>query len=168
MPETVVVGGGHTGLVASWHLAARGVDHVVLAAGLIGETWRTQRWESFACNTPTWMTRPPGDGDDPEPQDGFLLRDQWVSRLGQAAPRELAAEGFGAIIWATGFGPDVAFLDAALRGTDGAPLQENGVGVVPGLWCLGIPWQRTRASAVVFGADADAAVMADAVVAHLG
>ena len=39
---------------------------------------------------------------------------------------------------------------------------------VPGLWFLGIPWQRVRSSAIVAGADQDAAAVADEVVAQLG
>ena len=33
--DVAVVGAGHAGLAASWHLAARGVAHVVLEAGRI-------------------------------------------------------------------------------------------------------------------------------------
>jgi putative flavoprotein involved in K+ transport len=53
---TVVVGGGPAGLATSAHLAAAGLDHVVLERGRVGETWRTQRWTSFRLNTPGWMS----------------------------------------------------------------------------------------------------------------
>jgi putative flavoprotein involved in K+ transport len=36
--ETVVVGAGHAGLAASWALHERGVEHVVLEEGRIGQT----------------------------------------------------------------------------------------------------------------------------------
>ncbi|MGH3138174.1 MAG: NAD(P)-binding protein, partial [Gaiellales bacterium] len=49
--ETVVVGAGHAGLAASWALAQRGVEHVVLEEGRIGQVWRTERWDSFRLNT---------------------------------------------------------------------------------------------------------------------
>jgi len=58
--ETVVVGAGHAGLAASWALADRGVEHVVLEEGRIGQTWRTDRWDSFRLNTTRWMSRLPG------------------------------------------------------------------------------------------------------------
>ena len=58
--ETVVVGAGHVGVAASWALAQRGVEHVVLEEGRIGEVWRTERWGSFRLNTPRWMSRLPG------------------------------------------------------------------------------------------------------------
>lgn len=58
--ETVVVGAGHAGLAASWALAGRAVEHVVLEEGRIGQTWRTDRWDSFRLNTVRWMSRLPG------------------------------------------------------------------------------------------------------------
>jgi len=65
--EAAVVGAGQAGLGVSRELAARGVDHVVLERGRVGETWRSQRWDSFVLNTPVWMNRLPGspeaDGD---------------------------------------------------------------------------------------------------------
>lgn len=50
----VVVGAGSAGLATSRALRARGIDHVVMERGRVGETWRTQRWDSFRLNTPAW------------------------------------------------------------------------------------------------------------------
>jgi len=50
-------------------LATRGIDHVVLERGQIGERWRSERWESLRLLTPNWQTRLPGwsyDGPDPD------------------------------------------------------------------------------------------------------
>lgn len=55
--DCAVVGAGPAGLAVSAALAVRGVDHVVLERGLVGETWRTQRWDSFRLNTPGWMNQ---------------------------------------------------------------------------------------------------------------
>ena len=66
--ETVVVGAGHAGLAASWALHERGVEHVVLEEGRIGQTWRDDRWSSFRLNTARFMSRLPGasaGGADP-------------------------------------------------------------------------------------------------------
>ena len=60
MIETVVVGAGAAGLAASYHLAAAEREHVVLERGEVGETWRTQRWDSFRLNTAGWMSGLPG------------------------------------------------------------------------------------------------------------
>jgi cation diffusion facilitator CzcD-associated flavoprotein CzcO len=55
--DCAVVGAGPVGLAMSAALAVRGVDHVVLEKGRPGETWRSQRWESFRLNTPEWMNQ---------------------------------------------------------------------------------------------------------------
>ena len=81
MLDAVVIGAGHAGLVASHRLRAAGLEHVVLERGAVGESWRTQRWDSFVLNTATRMNGLPGgalDGADP---DGFEGRDAWVARL---------------------------------------------------------------------------------------
>jgi putative flavoprotein involved in K+ transport len=79
--ETVVIGAGQAGLAASYHLGRRGLDHVVLERGEIGETWRRERWDSFRLNTPNTFLQLPGheyDGDDPS---GFLTRAETVAHL---------------------------------------------------------------------------------------
>jgi putative flavoprotein involved in K+ transport len=58
--ETAVVGAGQAGLAASYHLTARGLEHVVLERGRIGETWRSERWDGFFLNTPNWTLQLPG------------------------------------------------------------------------------------------------------------
>jgi putative flavoprotein involved in K+ transport len=55
--DCAVVGAGPAGLAASVALTARGVEHVVLERGRVGESWRTQRWDSFRLNTPGWMNQ---------------------------------------------------------------------------------------------------------------
>jgi putative flavoprotein involved in K+ transport len=77
-PSVVVVGAGHSGLSVSHHLSARSIDHVVLERGEVGQSWRSQRWDSLRLLTPNWMTRLPGHvyaGDDP---DGFLTAGEVV------------------------------------------------------------------------------------------
>jgi putative flavoprotein involved in K+ transport len=62
--DCAVVGAGPAGLAMSAALALRGVDHVVLEKGRPGETWRSQRWESFRLNTPGWMNQLLGEQSD--------------------------------------------------------------------------------------------------------
>ena len=67
--DVVVVGAGQAGLGIGYELQQSGLDFVILERGRIGETWRSQRWDSFALNTPNWMNGLPGspyDGTDPE------------------------------------------------------------------------------------------------------
>ena len=56
----VVVGAGQAGLAMSRHLAAAGLDHVVLERGEVAASWRTERWDSLRLLTPNWMCRLPG------------------------------------------------------------------------------------------------------------
>ena len=78
--EAVVVGGGQAGLAASHQLTQRGVEHVVLERGRIGQTWR-DRWDSFCLVSPNWCIQLPGRpyaGDEP---DGFMPRDEVTTFL---------------------------------------------------------------------------------------
>jgi putative flavoprotein involved in K+ transport len=87
--DCVVIGGGHAGLTASSRLLQEGIEHVVLERGRVGQSWRSQRWDSFALNTPGWWDRLP-DGAAIEPTDAFPLRDAWVTILeSYAAARRL-------------------------------------------------------------------------------
>jgi putative flavoprotein involved in K+ transport len=77
----VVIGGGQAGLSVSYHLLARGIDHVVLEAKRAGGDWLERRWDSFCLVTPNWQCRLPGfqyAGDAP---DGFMVRDEIVRYL---------------------------------------------------------------------------------------
>lgn len=81
MLDLVIIGGGHAGLAASQQAQVGGLDHVVFERGQVGESWRSQRWNSFTLNTPNVMNGLPGSpyrGGDP---DAFEHRDAWVSRL---------------------------------------------------------------------------------------
>ncbi|TIU71024.1 MAG: FAD-binding protein, partial [Mesorhizobium sp.] len=50
--DAVVVGAGWAGLGVSYALAQADMRHCVLERGRVGETWRTQRWDSFHFNLP--------------------------------------------------------------------------------------------------------------------
>ena len=62
-----------------------------------------------------------------------------------------------AVIWAIGYRDDFDWLrvDGA-KDAGGAIVQTQGVSPVPGLFYVGRPWQRNRASALVMGAGDDA------------
>ena len=81
MIDCAVVGAGPAGLAASAALAARGVDHVVLERGRVGESWRAQRWDSFRLNTPGWMNQLLGD----QPPDAYATGVEVIQRLEQLA-----------------------------------------------------------------------------------
>ena len=61
------------------------------------------------------------------------------------------------VIWATGYRPDYAFVEAPIVGEDGWPVEVRGVSpTVPGLYFLGIPFQYAFTSMLVAGAGRDA------------
>lgn len=77
----VIIGAGQAGLSASYHLKARGVEHVVLEKHKIAHAWRNQRWDTFCLVTPNWQCRLPDfpyAGNDP---DGYMLKDEIVDYL---------------------------------------------------------------------------------------
>lgn len=68
-------------------LTEAGLSHRVLERNRIGETWRTQRWDSFRMNVPNVQLVMPGDHyDGPEPE-GFVTRDEFVELLEDYAER---------------------------------------------------------------------------------
>ncbi|WP_156756408.1 MSMEG_0569 family flavin-dependent oxidoreductase [Actinokineospora pegani] len=79
--SVVVIGGGQAGLSMSHCLVQRGVDHLVLEKGVLGNEWADRRWDSFCLVTPNWQCALPGFGyDGPDPH-GFMLRDEIVGYL---------------------------------------------------------------------------------------
>lgn len=83
--DVVVVGGGQGGLGIAYYLAQGGLDFVVLERGRLGETWLSQRWDSFALNTPNWMNGLPGaayEGSDPF---GFMTHAELAGSFGEYA-----------------------------------------------------------------------------------
>ena len=88
--DVAIVGAGQAGLSLSHCLTRRGIEHVVLERGRIGESWRSERWSSFRLVTPNWSVRLAGrayNGSDPH---GFMNRDELV-RLLEDYARSFAA-----------------------------------------------------------------------------
>jgi putative flavoprotein involved in K+ transport len=54
---------------------------VVLERGRVGESWRTQRWESFRLNSPGWMNQLLGE----QPPDSYATGVEVVQRLEKLA-----------------------------------------------------------------------------------
>jgi putative flavoprotein involved in K+ transport len=69
--DVIVVGAGQAGLGVSYFLQREGREHVVLERGRIGETWLSQRWDSFTLNTPDFMNVLPGLPCDGQGRDLF-------------------------------------------------------------------------------------------------
>jgi putative flavoprotein involved in K+ transport len=78
------------------------------------------------------------------------------------------AERIGTVVWATGFGPDLDWLDVPVRARDGSLAHRRGITVLPGLYVVGFPWLSTRGSGILYGVDADAGRIAQHAAAALG
>jgi putative flavoprotein involved in K+ transport len=92
---------------------------------------------------------------------GVVLRDRAVAASGRTV--RFADGGWtdvAAVVWATGFRPDVGWLDVPGAVVDGRPAHARGVSPVSGLYFVGLPWQHTRGSALLGFVREDAAWLA--------
>ncbi len=104
--DVVVVGAGSAGLGIGYHLGKAGLKFLIVERGEIAETWRSQRWDTFALNTPNWMNGLPGspyDGADP---DGFYVRDELVASCKQHAADHDLPVRLGTTVERVAPGPD--------------------------------------------------------------
>jgi putative flavoprotein involved in K+ transport len=73
----------------------------------------------------------------------------------------LREAGVSAIVWATGYRLDFAWMKVDAFNGQGLPVHRRGVAEVPGLYFLGLSWLSRRASSFIFGAGHDAAHLAE-------
>jgi putative flavoprotein involved in K+ transport len=81
--DTVVIGGGQAGLVASHALTERGIEHVVLERHRVAERWRTERWDSLRFQFPNTALGLPGMPYDGPHPDAFAHHTEvvrWLER----------------------------------------------------------------------------------------
>ncbi len=69
--DTVIVGAGQAGLGVSYFLQQNGVEHILFEQGRIGESWLSQRWDSFRLNISNLRNMLPGFPYDGPKQDAF-------------------------------------------------------------------------------------------------
>ena len=69
---------------------------------------------------------------------------------------DLRAGEIRSIVWATGFRPDLSWLDVPVLNRKGRVVHDGGVTPVSGLYLLGMPFLRRRKSSLIDGAAADA------------
>jgi putative flavoprotein involved in K+ transport len=71
-------------------------------------------------------------------------------------PTELDVRSFSTVIWATGYRPRYEWLTPHAFDPRGRVRHEGGVGALPGLYFLGLPFMRRRRSNLISGMGADA------------
>jgi putative flavoprotein involved in K+ transport len=84
-------------------------------------------------------------------------------------PVELALgrDGIRSVLWATGYKPELSWLEAPVLNPRGRLIHDGGVTRVPGLYLLGMPFLRRRKSTLIDGADGDAGELAEHLAGHL-
>jgi putative flavoprotein involved in K+ transport len=89
------------------------------------------------------------------------------SDLARAAPEVLHLKDaeISAIVWATGYRPDLNWVGLPFLDTDGYPIHRRGVTAVPRLYLLGLDWLHTAHSSQFGGMSDDATYLAERVAA---
>ncbi len=86
------------------------------------------------------------------------------------APRlsiDLEREGFGAVVWATGYRPDHSWITLPVFDRKGRLVHDGGV-VRTGLYVMGLPFLRRRKSTFIDGVGDDAHDLSNHLVSNLG
>lgn len=79
--DAVVIGAGHAGLCLSKFLSDHGLAHLVFEKGKIGETWRSQRWNSFKLNSYNKINLLSGQTFSFQDEDAFPSAQDFVAQL---------------------------------------------------------------------------------------
>jgi len=89
------------------------------------------------------------------------------TRLGDV-PTELSLSPFTTVVWATGYRPTYPWLDAAAFDRRKRVVHDGGVGAIPGLYFLGLPFMRRRKSSFIDGVGPDATELVEHLRSRLG
>jgi putative flavoprotein involved in K+ transport len=104
-----------------------------------------------------------GQVDDPEPFEPI-----WPAFLEAPLALDLAAEQITSVVWATGYRREYPWLHARVLNRRGDIEHRGGVTPSPGLYVIGMQFQRRRNSNFIDGVGMDAEYLAGAIAAHLG
>ena len=81
--DAAIIGAGQAGLGVSYFLQQKGYKHIVFEKGRIGESWLSQRWNSFQLNTPNLFNTLPGLPYAGDASEGFWQAQDLVNYLQQ-------------------------------------------------------------------------------------
>ncbi len=97
----------------------------------------------------------------PSPEEDLNdLPDEIASCASSVTTLSLKANNITSVIWATGFTGDFSYLKLPVFNEDRTPKHHNGISDVNGLYFLGLPWLRKRASGIIWGVADDASSIA--------
>lgn len=76
--DAIVIGAGQAGLSTSYFLKKLRAKHLVLERNSIGDSWSSQRWDSFVVNTPNYLNGLPDSDPVGSISDAFCSKDELV------------------------------------------------------------------------------------------
>ncbi|MCE7065745.1 NAD(P)/FAD-dependent oxidoreductase [Dyadobacter sp. CY326] len=79
--EVIIIGGGYAGLSASYYLRQYGISHTILERGQVGQSWVSQRWDSFRLNTASKLNTLPGFDCGENEKNAFCSAQSLVSSM---------------------------------------------------------------------------------------
>jgi putative flavoprotein involved in K+ transport len=91
---------------------------------------------------------------------GSIAQPTWSLAEHSACALDLAAEGIRTVIWATGYRREYPWLRIPVFTSDGELRHQGGVTPSPGLYALGLNFQRRRNSSFIDGVGRDARELA--------
>ncbi|MBI3216103.1 MAG: NAD(P)-binding domain-containing protein [Mycobacterium sp.] len=80
---------------------------------------------------------------------------------------DLRSAGITTVLWATGFRPELSWLEVPVFDRRARLRHDGGVTPSPGLYAMGLPFLRRRKSTLIDGAAADAADLSDHLASYL-
>jgi putative flavoprotein involved in K+ transport len=178
----LVVGGGNTGYQIARELTATHQVHLAVGSRQTPLPQRVLGRDLFWWLTKLGLLEKTVESRiGPRARDRDTLIGSSPRRLrrhgAQLRPRAVNAEGrtvtfedgstldVGAVIWATGYQPDHAWIKLPIV-DDGVARHRRGVTEVPGVYFLGLSWQHTRGSALLGWVKDDARFTAEQIAAN--
>ncbi len=74
--NTIIVGGGPSGITCSYYLKMNNIEHLIIEKGEMLQTWKHERWDSFYLVTPNWMTNLPGLDHEIPYNNEYMSKDE--------------------------------------------------------------------------------------------
>ena len=95
--------------------------------------------------------------------------ERFASTIVSSSPQglDLRSGEISTIVWATGYRPDLSWLDVPVLDGKGRVVHDGGVTASPGLYLIGMPFLRRRKSSLIDGAADDAAELTTHLAGHL-
>lgn len=174
LPSPQLIGTPERSTLDLHTLRAAGVDVVGRLVGLRGTTAQFSGALRNACALADLKLNRLLDAIDAHCRDTGLAHalappERFAPTVPVAAPRLGLRLGSDVrtVVWATGYRPDLAWLQVPVFDARGALRHDRGVVDAPGLYVLGLPFMRRRQSSFILGCEEDCRALGEHLAAHL-